>query len=191
MPGISGLELLEQVERDDPDTAVIILTAFGCVEGAVKAMRQGAAHYLLKPLSNPDELRLAVRRVLEERRLADEAATLRQATEAAFPFGEIIAATPRCGRPGTGPLGGAHGRDSTHHRRDRDGKGAIARAIITGVPGRTGPSSRSTAPRWPRPCWRASCSATRKGPSPGPWPSGAAASSWLTEEPSSWTRSGR
>jgi len=91
MPGISGLELLTQVKRDDPDTAVIILTAFGTVEGAVEAMRKGAVHYLLKPLANPDELRLTVRRVLEERRVTDEATTLRQATEAGFPFGEIIA----------------------------------------------------------------------------------------------------
>jgi two-component system response regulator AtoC len=91
MPGISGLELLEQVKRDDPGTAVIILTAFGTVEGAVEAMRKGALHYLLKPLANPDELRLSVRRVLEERRVTDEATTLRQATEAVFPFGEIIA----------------------------------------------------------------------------------------------------
>ncbi|MBI2457013.1 MAG: sigma-54-dependent Fis family transcriptional regulator [candidate division NC10 bacterium] len=95
MPGISGLEVLETVRRDDPETAVILLTAFGTVEGAVEAMRKGAAHYLLKPLANPDELRLAVRRVLEERRVADEAATLRQATEAVFPFGEIIAGDPK------------------------------------------------------------------------------------------------
>jgi two-component system, NtrC family, response regulator AtoC len=91
MPGISGLELLTQVKRDDPGTAVIILTAFGTVEGAVEAMRKGAVHYLLKPLANPDELRLTVRRALEERRVTDEATTLRQATEAGFPFGEIIA----------------------------------------------------------------------------------------------------
>jgi DNA-binding NtrC family response regulator len=88
---MSGVELLERVKRDDPETTVILLTAFGTVEGAVEAMRKGAAHYLLKPLANPDELRLAVRRVLEERRLADEAVTLRQASEAVFPFGEIVA----------------------------------------------------------------------------------------------------
>jgi two-component system response regulator FlrC len=95
MPGISGLDVLEAVRRDDPETAVILLTAFGTVEGAVEAMRKGATHYLLKPLANPDELRLAVRRVLEERRLADEATTLRQATEAVFPFGEIVAGDPK------------------------------------------------------------------------------------------------
>ena len=91
MPGISGLDLLEQVKRDDPGTAVIILTAFGTVEGAVAAMRMGAVHYLLKPLANPEELRLSVRRVFEEQRVTDEATALRQATEAVFPFGEIVA----------------------------------------------------------------------------------------------------
>jgi len=91
MPGMSGVDLLERVKQEDPETAVILLTAFGTVEGAVEAMRKGAEHYLLRPLANPDELRLAVRRVLEERRIADEATTLRQATEAVFPFGEIIA----------------------------------------------------------------------------------------------------
>ena len=91
MPGMSGVALLERVKQDDPETVVILLTAFGTIEGAVEAMRKGAAHYLLKPLANPDELRLAVRRILEERRVADEATTLRQANEAVFPFGEIIA----------------------------------------------------------------------------------------------------
>jgi len=95
MPGMSGLDLLGHILREDPGTPVILLTAFGSVEGAVEAMRRGAAHYLLKPLANPDELRLAVRRVLEERRVADEAASLRQATEAEFPFGRIIADAPQ------------------------------------------------------------------------------------------------
>jgi DNA-binding NtrC family response regulator len=95
MPGISGVELLERVRRDDPGTAVILLTAFGSVEGAVEAMKTGACDYLLKPLANPDELRLAVRRALKEQRLADEAATLRQAQAAVFPFGEIVARDPK------------------------------------------------------------------------------------------------
>jgi DNA-binding NtrC family response regulator len=42
--GISGLDVLEAVRRDDPETAVILLTAFGSVEGAAEAMRRGAAH---------------------------------------------------------------------------------------------------------------------------------------------------
>jgi two-component system response regulator FlrC len=95
MPGISGVELLERVKGDDPETCVILLTAFGTVEGAVEAMKKGAYDYLLKPLANPDELRLAVRRALEERRLTDEAVVLRQAQAAAFPFGEIIAGDPK------------------------------------------------------------------------------------------------
>jgi len=94
MPGVSGIELLERVKREDPETCVILLTAFGTVEGAVEAVKKGACDYLLKPLANPDELRLAVRRALEERRLSDEAVALRQAQAATFPFGEIIAQDP-------------------------------------------------------------------------------------------------
>jgi len=95
MPGISGVELLERLKRDDPETAVILLTAFGTVEGAVEAMKKGACDYLLKPLANPDELRLAVRRALKEQRVADEAAILRQGQAETFPFGEIIAQDPK------------------------------------------------------------------------------------------------
>src|SRR3990172_12997471 len=84
MPGISGLELLERVKRDDPGTAVILLTAFGTVEGAVEAMRMGAVHYLLKPLANPEELRLSVRRVFEEQRGTDQADNLPQANQSLF-----------------------------------------------------------------------------------------------------------
>ncbi|AEH45000.1 two component, sigma54 specific, transcriptional regulator, Fis family [Thermodesulfatator indicus DSM 15286] len=71
MPDINGLDLLKQIKEIDPLTEVIIITAYGTVESAVKAMKNGACDFLEKPF-NPDELKLAVEKALTRRRLALE-----------------------------------------------------------------------------------------------------------------------
>src|SRR5512133_2685882 len=55
MPGMSGMELLEQIRRDFPELPVLIITAFGTIQNAVQAMRAGAYDYLAKPIDY-DEL---------------------------------------------------------------------------------------------------------------------------------------
>jgi DNA-binding NtrC family response regulator len=74
MPDVSGIEILEAVRRDSPETPVILITAFGTIESAVEATRKGAADYLLKPLKDPEELRRVVGRALHERSLEDAVA---------------------------------------------------------------------------------------------------------------------
>ncbi len=69
MPEMSGLDLLKKVKKESPETDFIILTAYASVENAVEAMKCGALDYLIKPLKNPDELRLAVEKVLERQTL--------------------------------------------------------------------------------------------------------------------------
>ncbi|MBZ0173372.1 MAG: sigma 54-interacting transcriptional regulator, partial [Phycisphaerales bacterium] len=64
MPEMDGAELLRRARRIAPQTPVIIVTAFGTVESAVGAMRDGAADFLLKPVQFEDVL-IRVRRVLE------------------------------------------------------------------------------------------------------------------------------
>ena len=59
MPKLTGQEILEHVRKHYPHIPVLIMTAFGSIEGAVEAMRCGAFHYITKPFSN-DELLLAV-----------------------------------------------------------------------------------------------------------------------------------
>jgi DNA-binding NtrC family response regulator len=49
LPGQGGLELLQQIKHDAPGTDVVVMTAFGTIDGAVEAMRLGAKHYLSKP----------------------------------------------------------------------------------------------------------------------------------------------
>ena len=59
MPRLTGQDILEHVKKDYPHIPVLIMTAFGSIEGAVEAMRCGAFDYITKPFSN-DELLLAV-----------------------------------------------------------------------------------------------------------------------------------
>ncbi len=65
MPGITGMELIEHASKLAPEASIIVITAFGEVETAVKAMKQGARDYLCKPL-NFDELIFKLKRLLAE-----------------------------------------------------------------------------------------------------------------------------
>jgi len=78
MPGLSGLELIEAVRARNPETAVIVMTAYGTIETAVAAIKAGATDYLTKPL-NLDELLHRVHQVREHQRLLVENRELRQA----------------------------------------------------------------------------------------------------------------
>ncbi|PYQ10985.1 MAG: hypothetical protein DMH00_09505 [Acidobacteria bacterium] len=71
MPGGDGLEVLRRSRNVNEDTPVIIMTAFGTVEGAVEAIKQGAYDYIQKPFSI-DELEVKIQRALEHRRLVQK-----------------------------------------------------------------------------------------------------------------------
>jgi DNA-binding NtrC family response regulator len=78
MPNLSGLQVLDGVRAITPETAVIIMTAYGTIETAVGAIKAGAADYLTKPL-NLDELLHRIHRVRERQRLLSENRELREA----------------------------------------------------------------------------------------------------------------
>ena len=78
MPDLSGLDVLEAVRSASPETAVVIMTAYGTIETAVDAIKAGAADYLTKPL-NLDELLHRVHRVRERHHLVRENRELREA----------------------------------------------------------------------------------------------------------------
>jgi len=73
LPGMSGFEAMKRIRQRDPDTAVIVVTAFGTMASAVEAMRSGASDFLRKPLDT-EELALAVERALSDARLKQEVA---------------------------------------------------------------------------------------------------------------------
>jgi NtrC-family two-component system response regulator AlgB len=81
MPGMDGVELLREVRRRRPESAVVLMTAYATVRGAVQAMREGASDYLVKPF-DLDEAGLLLDRLIELRTLRRENRELRRAVEA-------------------------------------------------------------------------------------------------------------
>jgi DNA-binding NtrC family response regulator len=77
LPGMDGMEVLRLAPARQPDAQVVMMTAFGTVDTAVEAMKQGAFDYINKPFST-DELLLTITRALEEQDLRREVARLRQ-----------------------------------------------------------------------------------------------------------------
>ncbi|MGA1826038.1 MAG: sigma-54-dependent transcriptional regulator [bacterium] len=76
MPGISGLEVLEKIKVNYPETIVIVITGYPTIDSAVEAMKLGAYDFLPKPFT-PESLRLIVRRAVEKKRLSLENIALR------------------------------------------------------------------------------------------------------------------
>ena len=77
MPNMSGLDLLQAIRAINPETAVVLMTAYGSIEAAVSAIKGGATDYLTKPL-NLNELLFRIRQAGEHRRLFIENRELRE-----------------------------------------------------------------------------------------------------------------
>lgn len=89
MPGISGVDLLRELHSEYPETTVILVTAFGTIEGAVAAMKAGARDFITRPL-DIGELRLIVKRALEHIDLQTEVSFLRSALDKKREFDKIL-----------------------------------------------------------------------------------------------------
>ncbi|MBN2501805.1 MAG: response regulator [Anaerolineales bacterium] len=77
MPGLGGFEVIEKARMHQPDIAVVIMTGFGTLETAIRALRQGADGLILKPFEEGEELVSTVREALLERQHKQEMARLR------------------------------------------------------------------------------------------------------------------
>jgi DNA-binding NtrC family response regulator len=90
MTPLDGLELLKLAKRMRPDMVVIMLTAYGSVETAVVAMKEGAFDYVTKPFK-VDELLITVQRAIEFRAIVTENAQLRAELDSRYRFENIVA----------------------------------------------------------------------------------------------------
>ena len=93
MNGVGGMEVLRHARSVDPDTAVIMITAYGSEKVAVQAMKLGAVDYLPKPFDN-DELRVVVRRVMETVRLRHDHRRLLEQVQSSFGLEQIVGQSP-------------------------------------------------------------------------------------------------
>jgi len=94
LPDIDGIELLRRLRRAAPNTAIIMVTAFGTYETAIKALHEGAFDYVRKPFTL-QEVRLTVERAMERRRLQNRAAAAGGAQAAETPEARpIIGSNP-------------------------------------------------------------------------------------------------
>lgn len=89
MPGMDGLSLMKRILARDPQPVCILLTAYGTVDLAVNAMKNGAQHFMTKPV-NLEELDIVLERVLENRNLAQENKKLHLQLDQKFGLENII-----------------------------------------------------------------------------------------------------
>jgi len=89
MPGMTGMQLLEETKRIKRDLPVIMMTAYGTIEMAVEAMKKGACDYITKPFQN-EELKLTIWKALKNYRLVKENRLLNEALSERYRFGNII-----------------------------------------------------------------------------------------------------
>ncbi len=94
MPDKTGLEVLEAVKKINPEISFVILTAYGTVENAVKAMRLGAFDYISKPV-DLDELDLMIERIIEHKNLKSEIQILKNQLKEKFKINSFISHSPK------------------------------------------------------------------------------------------------
>ena len=94
MPDKTGLEVLEEVKKLNPEISFVILTAYGTIENAVKAMRLGAFDYISKPV-DLDELDLMIERIIENKNLRSEIQILKDQLKEKFKIDSFISHSPK------------------------------------------------------------------------------------------------
>lgn len=90
-PG-SGMEVLKRARELDPDSMVIMITAYASAENAVEAMKMGAYDYITKPFQ-VDEIKLVIEKALEKSRLLQENLRLQKEVESKYVFENLIGAS--------------------------------------------------------------------------------------------------
>ena len=157
MAEMDGLAVLDAVKQDHPDTDVILITAYGTVEIAVEAMKNGAVDFVSKPFS-PDELRLKLAKVLEFRetrqareKLTDENRYLREEIDGRFNFGEMVGESAQMkGVFSTIQKVAASESSVLIYGESGTGKELVARAIHSNSPRREGPFVKVNCGALPR-----------------------------------------
>lgn len=89
MPMMKGTELLEKISAITPQTLVIMITAYGSLETTIKALRNGAQDYILKPIEF-DEILIKIKRLFDMKNLISENQLLRKEVQRNYDFSELV-----------------------------------------------------------------------------------------------------
>jgi len=93
LPAGSGFDVLQSAREADPETPVVVMTAFGTIEDAVRAMKEGAADFLTKPVDT-DHLLLLLDRAVEKRRVFTELVLLKEEYQRRFGLPRVLGEDP-------------------------------------------------------------------------------------------------
>ena len=91
MPGLDGFALLKEVRKHDPQIVTVMLTGYGTIESAVRAMREGAEDYITKPVID-EEMLLTVERALQRRNLTRENEQLKRQLNKSLKLENLVGA---------------------------------------------------------------------------------------------------
>ena len=93
MPDLSGLDALKNIKMVSPHILVVMITAYATVETALEAMKSGADDFLIKPF-DPEQLKLLIEKLLNQKKLVDENIFLRNQVDNGSRYQDLIGASP-------------------------------------------------------------------------------------------------
>ncbi len=142
LPGMNGMEFLKEIKKYNQEIIVVIMTAYGTLESAVSAIKEGAYDYIAKPFS-ADELIIKLQRALHHKHTTAEVNRLRGEIQAEFEFCNIVGSSETMKKV-LETVRSVSGRDTTVLLRGESGTGKekIAGAIHYHSGRRTGPFIR-------------------------------------------------
>lgn len=94
MSGMDGVELLRKIKEINPETIVLMITAYASVDTAIDAMKAGAYDYITKPF-NVDEVKHIIRNALDRRRLETENILLKKELKSRYSFASLVGTSPK------------------------------------------------------------------------------------------------
>jgi DNA-binding NtrC family response regulator len=97
MPEMSGIELLSSARSVNPNLDFIMMTAFASVDSAIEALKKGAFDYITKPFK-VDEIKIAVKKSLEQKKIVKENLQLKKELKVRFDFDSLVGNSPEIAR---------------------------------------------------------------------------------------------